>query len=437
MTLSDFKTGSITALQNYVNAGDYSEENWAIVQNLLAEGIAQIQNAGDMESVDAARTQTKAAIDQVETIEGTEARLLQEAKEAAIAVLENYVDLSVYRDQEATEIRELIANAKKYILLANSIEEVERHRDETREKIDRLPDAWQYYQQANLAAATQVDSYIMNIGEVIYTSYVRTSIQIARTAYDSLTDAQKALVSTYQILLDAEERWAQLEEENEVTEEDLNLAAEVDALIAAIGQVTLDSGDAIATARHAFNSLTETQQALVSHPEALIGAEEAYDKLKASVVAAAIAGIGEVTLEKKDLIFEAQNLYDALTDTQKAFVTDYPVLQSAVIMYQNLAVAQPVIEQINELGSVDTVTLESKDAILAAIRAYNGLTGEQQLLVTNYDVLEAIASVYDSLAAIQNVISMIDRIGAVSQASGAQIAAAREAFNALTMEEQR
>ena len=83
----------------------------------------------------------------------------------------------------------------------------------------------------------------MNIGEVIYTPYVKMSIQIARTAYDSLTERQKSMVTAYQILLDAEKQWEILEAENSYTDEDLALAAEVDKLIDAIGSVTEDSGE--------------------------------------------------------------------------------------------------------------------------------------------------------------------------------------------------
>ena len=434
MSLADFRTGAISELQTFGKEEDYSEENWAQVEELVSEGTEAIRAAQDMESVNAALTLAKNAIQQVETLAGTKERLLQEKKEEAIGILENYVDLSVYRDEEQTEIRDIIANAKKYILLADEESEVERHLDEARAKIDRLPDAWQYYQQANLAAAAQVDSYIINIGEVVYTAYVKTSIQIARSAYDSLTAEQQELVTAYQVLLDAEEAWARLVEENEATEEDLNLAAEVDALIEAIGTVTKDSEDAIYAARLAFDALTTKQQALVSHPETLTAAEEAYDQLWAQEVIAAIAAIGEVTLEKRDVIYAAQEAYDALTDAQKKLVTDYGALQDAMRRYQDLLVVQPVIAQIDELGEI---TLDSADRITAAIRSYNELTGDQQALVTNYDVLQRAAARYDSLAAIQDVIDRIDRIGTVSSASGSELRDIRAAYDALTAEEQR
>ena len=347
------------------------------------------------------------------------------------------MDLESYRDEEKSEIQSLIANAKKYILLADTIAEVERHSSETRSKIDRIPDAWQYEHQLDMAAATQVDSYIMNIGEVIYTPYVKMSIQIARTAYDSLTERQKNMVTAYQILLDAEKQWEILEAENSYTDEDLALAAEVDKLIDAIGSVTEDSGEAIEKARYAYDSLPEKIKTIVSHPEVLIQAEQTYNQLKASKVVAAIAGIGEVTLEKKEQIFAVQAQYETLTEIQKKLVTDYNVLVQAIRRYQNLVVVQPVIQQIHELGGVESITLESGTAIMAAINMYNALTGEQQELVTNYDVLEMLIRVYDSKAAIDRVTRLIDSIGAVSSASGSQIQEAREAYDALTLDEQK
>ena len=113
------------------------------------------------------------------------------------------------------------------------------------------------------------------------------------------------------------------------------------------------------------------------------------------------------------------------------------MLQTAIVTYQNLVVAQPVIDLIDALGSVSDVTLDSGDAIVAAIQAYNMLNGDQQQLVHNYDILAAAASVYDSLVRVQTTIQLIDRIGAVSQASGQQIADARAAYDSLTAGEKK
>ena len=53
----------------------------------------------------------------------------------------------------------------------------------------------------------------------------------------------------------------------------------MEALIDAIGEVTAESGDAIDAARKAYDALTDGQKALVSNYETLTAAEEAYAAL--------------------------------------------------------------------------------------------------------------------------------------------------------------
>ena len=187
-------------------------------------------------------------------------------------------------------------------------------------------------------------------------------------------------------MLDAEEEYERLAAEHEYTEEDEAMAALVDELIAAIGEVTLDSGDAIKEARYAYDGLTELQKNLVQHPETLREAEQRYDERRAAEVSAAIASMGEITMDSLEMIQEVQAMYDALTESQKALVTDYQKLQDAVKRYEDLLTAQSVIEMIEGIGEV---TLESKTVIMETIDAYNQLTAEQQALVTNYDLLLA------------------------------------------------
>lgn len=434
MTLEDFKTGAIASLKNYVKESDYSEENWSLVSTEIETASKNIKAAKDVAEINNQLTNAKMKIDEIETKEGTKERILQEKREEAVSILENYVDLTVYREEEQAEIRDLIANATKYIYLADSIEEVERHLNEARENIDRLPDAFQYTEQLNMAAAAQVDGYIMNIGEVIYTAYVKLSIQIARNAYDSLTEKQKDLVTTYQILVEAEEKWEALAKENEVTEEDMNLAAEVDSLIEKIGTVTLDSKEKIENARLAYDSLTSKQQTVVGALNVLLEAEETYDTLCAAEVTKMIAAIGKVTLAKKDAIFEAQNAYNALSEKQKKLVKSYKTLNNAIMTYNDLLVVEPVIKLIDEIGEV---SLKKADKITAAIYAYNKLTGNQQEMVNNYDVLQLAMDTYDSLIAVQNVMLLISKIGTVSKSSEKQIHSAREAYEQLDKQEKK
>lgn len=429
LTLSELKTGASTELQTFVSAKDYTEENWAIVQGLIAKGLERIQSAAAMDEVNTALTETRTAVYEVESKADAYAQQLQEAKDAAIAMIENYADLTLYREEERTKLELYILDATKRISLAETLEQVAEYLALAKDNMNRLPTEEQYLYEQNVAAAAQVDGYILNIGEVVYVDYVKTSINIARNAYDTLTDTQKALVTEYQTLLDAEAAYELLALENEGTEEDRLLAGQVDALIGAIGTVTLDSENAIQTARHAYDALTDLQKTLVQNPEALVAAENTYDELRAREVSAAIASIGEVTLDKEAAVQNAQAMYDALNDKQKALVTDHDALERAAETYVNLVAAQVVIDMIDQIG---VVTKESGNVVRGAITAYNSLTGVQQSMVTNYYVLEQAAAEFDSLNAVVKVEEYINQIGTVTASSGSLIQKARTAYNALS-----
>ena len=177
----------------------------------------------------------------------------------------------------------------------------------------------------------------------------------------------------------------------------------VKELIDAIGEVTLESGDAIDAARAAYDELPEAKKALVDNYEKLTAAEEAYTALVDAAAAKAvddlIDAIGEVTLESGDAIKAARAAYDALTDTQKELVKNYEELTAAEEAYTNLvdaAAAKAVDDLIDAIGEV---TADSGDAIKAARAAYDALTDTQKELVKNYEKLLAAEELYEELMA--------------------------------------
>ena len=177
----------------------------------------------------------------------------------------------------------------------------------------------------------------------------------------------------------------------------------VKELIDAIGEVTLESGDAIEAAREAYDALTDTQKELVKNYEKLTAAEEAYAAMVDAAAAKAaedlIDAIGEVTLESGDAIKAARAAYDALTDTQKELVKNYEELTAAEEAYTALvdaAAAKAVDDLIDAIGEV---TADSGDAIKAARAAYDALTDTQKELVKNYEKLLAAEELYEELTA--------------------------------------
>ena len=188
-------------------------------------------------------------------------------------------------------------------------------------------------------AVAAVKELIDAIGEVTLDS--GDAIDAARTAYDKLPEAKKALVDNYEKLTAAEEAYTALV--------DAAAAKAVDDLIDAIGEVTADSGDAIKAARAAYDALTDTQKELVKNYEKLTAAEEAYTALVDAAAAKAvddlIDAIGEVTADSGDAIKAARAAYDALTDTQKELVKNYEKLLAAEELYEELTASAAAIAQ--------------------------------------------------------------------------------------------
>ena len=116
-----------------------------------------------------------------------------------------------------------------------------------------------------------VEQKIAAIGEVTLDS--EEAIQAARTAYDALRQERKEQVSNYDVLVAAEARLAQLQDE---------AVANVEALIAAIGQpVTPASRAAVEAARAAYDALAQKLQARVGNYDVLLAAEARLAELNA------------------------------------------------------------------------------------------------------------------------------------------------------------
>jgi len=208
-------------------------------------------------------------------------------------------------------------------------------------------------------------------------------------------------------------------------EADKKAAKAVDELINAIGEVTLESEEAINTAREAYDALTDNQKAYVEGLSILEEAEIAFtiaiaNKIAVETVIAKIDAIGEVIYpDSKEAIDEAKEAYDELSDDLKAQVTNAGVLEEAVAKYAKLEAdynaVQTVIEKIDAIGEV--VYPDSGKAIDEAQKAYDELSGDLKAQVTNINVLEAAKVKYAELEADYNVakavIEKIDAIGEV------------------------
>ena len=339
----------------------------------------------------------------------------QATVDAAIALINAIDDPVVYTDachQEILDARAAYDNltqAQKDLVDATTLQ--------------KLTDAEAAYAalEADHNAANAVINLINAIGSPI-TAASQTAIDAARNAYDNLTDDQKALVGNLSTLTDAE------------------AALTVVNQIAAIGEVTLSSGSTIADVRTAYDALTGDQQALVGNYSALTAAEAAYNTLvtdhaAADAVIDKINAIGSpITATSQTAIEEARAAYNALTDTQKGYVTNYSELTDA-------EAALAVVNLINAIDNPVVYTNECHQEILDARAAYDALSDEQKALIdaTTLQVLTDAEADYDALEADHNAAdAVIDLINAIddpvvyTDACHQEILNAREAYNNLT-----
>lgn len=263
------------------------------------------------------------------------------------------------------------------------------------EKIDGLNQAAADKVIADIAAIGPIDEITLESAE---------QIQKARAGYDALNKYAQYIVEcaepvSYYTLLEAEAKLKELQEAAAEQERiDRAAAAAVDSLIDEIGDVTLESKQAIETARAAYDNLTPTQKTYVTKLDTLTAAEAAYkalvDQKAADDVMEKINEIGEVTLDSKTAIEAARAAYDALTNDQKPLVENYNVLTAAEAelarleaeaKYEaDLAAAAQVDEMIERLFPVNRY---SGPAIRMARAAYDALTEDQKALVKHYDDL--------------------------------------------------
>ena len=172
-------------------------------------------------------------------------------------------------------------------------------------------------------------------------------------------------------------------------------------------------------------TITEISQAITTLQGAISTAE-------IDVVKAKINAIGNVVYTNacKNIIEQAENAYNALTNEQQSLVSNITVLTNARANYNAVDV---VVKKINAIGDIE-YTVNSKNLIQEARTAYDSLSAELKNLVINYLVLTNAENDYNS---VDNVVKKIDSIGEVVYVGthNTKIEEARIAYNALDAEQ--
>lgn len=250
----------------------------------------------------------------------------------------------------------------------------------------------------NAAAIANVEELIDNIGEVTATQSCKRKIDRAREAYNALAPELQPQVSNYSVLTAAEARYAELvgaAEDAAAAQPVIDLINAIGTVTLSSGARIEAAEDAYALLTESQQALVTNYQTLLDARAAYdaLVAQAAGDQEAAQAVIDLIAAIGDVTLESGEAILAAEAAYGELTGAQQALVNNYAVLTAARATYDALVKAQAdqaAADAVEELiAAIGEVTVEKEPQINAAREAYNQLTNDQKRLVENLAVLTA------------------------------------------------
>lgn len=269
-------------------------------------------------------------------------------------------------------------------------------------------------------AAKNADALIAAIGTVDRES--EAAIVAAEKAVSLLEQKEINSLKNFETLTQAQNAYQEIlnQEKIEFVENAIN----------AIGTVDTQSGEAIAAARNAFDSLDDDLKSRISNYKMMEDAENTYLKALAEKVETAIDSIGEVKLiNGEERINAAQDIYDAAPAEVKALVSNYDKIQAARDQLTKLHVED--IE--NTIRAIGAVTLTSERLIDNAQKAYDSAAPEIQKMVSNYDEIQSARDQLTTLR-VQQLNDAISAISTVTLNSGTDIDAAQRLFDAAPAE---
>lgn len=168
------------------------------------------------------------------------------------------------------------------------------------------------------------------------------------------------------------------------------LVSQIDALP---GQISEQDEKTLLSLNKTYAAMNEDQQKKVKNYKKLVKAGDSLNAAKIKTVEDAIAAIGTVSLDSGDAIKKANSAYEDLPDDLKKQVKSYAALTQAQSDYNQLR-ADKVSEMIDGLGEI---MLSSESKLNEIKKEYDALSADAQKLVANYGSYEAAVKKLDDL----------------------------------------
>ena len=300
-----------------------------------------------------------------------------------------------------------------------------------------LTDALSRYDELKTLAINDAISAIDEIGEVKYTEESKNLIDTAEAKYGAVLAEDKNAVTNADLLVAAKTSYAQIE-----TQITTQVKAVEDVIDALPEEITLADETAVNAAKANYLAIGEEYRHLVTNYAKVEEALETIASLKQQIedVKADIDRLpAEITLDDKDAVEEIYDSFNGLTAEQQALVTNIDKLNSAKTKIEKIENDIAIAEEFDaDAEALGDVTLDDEDAVKDLRDQYTALTNDQKAYVTTLGILKAAEEKIADLKAAKAFDDVVDTICAdgITIEDDAAITAARKAYADLSETQQ-
>ena len=208
-----------------------------------------------------------------------------------------------------------------------------------------------------------------------------------------------------------------------------------------LDKLTIQSGSILTDIQKRYDALgkdDETREArlkgYVLNADKIVPAVEAFNKLEEEYIADVnkqiedLGNVEDLTLDKKDAVKALEEKYDALNKAQKKQISN-DIVNQAVSKIEILTVE----DLLTKLPAVDAVKASDEEQIVAVREAYDSLSKSQRAKLSQ-DLVTALIQSEDKLEAVK-VEPMLSAL--TKKSSVKDIEAARRAYDALTKNQKK
>ena len=222
-----------------------------------------------------------------------------------------------------------------------------------------------------------------------------------------------------------------------ITEEDWAIAGEVDNMIAALGEVTLESEAAVKSARSAYENLGLRYKSMIQNLQILQEAEAQLLECRIDTV-----DLEATDADSLSALQELMDSYNGMTVRHQRYVKNYALLKQAHTKATKLndeRLAAALQARINALGEKFPLTLEDEPEVLDIRAAFDAMTNSQRVLVDTALLEEAEVQIaalrVEYTKYVESLIQAIPEV--ITLDAEEAITAAREAADKLYMTERK